>query len=123
MAFSGEMVFLQKCLNFCMCFSFSIIVKHSSVFFGWCALVSKKNKIDLVTFSGQFFFLQKCPNLLKRVKKGKKFPLVPNTVVQRTTNVNAVVAPCCIHCAHFDTVLVFLRNKVQTSQKCFTTYW
>ena len=69
--------------------------------------------------TGEFFFLEECLNFLKRkAEKGNlTFPLVPNTMMQRTTNENALVPLCCIHCAHCDIwFLIFSHTKCKLAK-------
>ena len=77
---------------------FNLVVKHSPVFFGWFALCFwGKTRLTWVTFSGTEF-------CLKEGQKRKQIPPVPNTMMQRTTNENALVLLCSVHCTHFNTL-------------------
>ena len=65
-----------------------------------------------MTFSGKISFPSKVPGFLHVL-----FNLVEEHCPVSFLGLNALVQLCCIHCALFDILSSFFRNKVQTSQK------
>ena len=65
---------------------------------------------------GEFFSINSAWLFLKEEqRKEKKFPIVPNTMMQRTTSENILVLLCCVHCAHFN-ILSSFSQKQSTNQ-------
>ena len=73
-----------------------------------------------MTFLGEFFFFLQSAEFFKKKSKKEKIPLVPNTMMQRTTNENVLVPLCCIHCGRFNILSSFspeTKRKLLVAKK------